>query len=156
MIRLARSCEIDSIIRLWLETTQLAHPFIAADYWQNNCNFVKNELLPQAKTFVYIDKHQLKGFISILDDNYIGALFVDKACQGMGIGGKLLEYVRRHHSLLRLNVYAENMGALRFYQHLDFKLVGDEFDAKTKAKELTFVWCRGNKSGKFQYGFGDS
>ena len=102
MIRKATSADIDKIMQLWLETNTKAHAFIAPEYWQKHFDEVKNKYLPQAETFVYEDKHQLKGFISILLDNFVGALFVDTRYQRQNIGTKLLDYARKQNHLSTL------------------------------------------------------
>ena len=50
-----------------------------------------------AKTFVYCGEGKIKGFISIIDINFIGALFVHTKSQGRGIGKSLLEYVKNKY-----------------------------------------------------------
>lgn len=156
MIRIMHTSDIDNVVALWLETSLHAHNFIDDKYWRDNQSYVKNVLLPQAKTYVYVDKHQLKGFISMIDGNSIGALFVNKEYQGRGIGRKLLSYVRRQKSCLQLRVYVKNVRALQFYQNASFKIVSETTDKKTREKELLMVWSMGCASGHFKRLQGDS
>ncbi len=146
MIRKATPADIDKIMQLWLETNTKAHDFIAPSYWQKHFDEVKNHYLPQAETFVYEDKHQLKGFISILLDNFVGALFVDTRYQRQNIGTKLLDYARKQKSSLNLKVYALNQPAIRFYQKNDFKILAEKFDESTQNKELIMGWMKGAKN----------
>ena len=146
MIRKAKASDIDKIMQIWLESNTKAHAFIAPVYWQKHFDEVKNNYLPQAETFVYEDKHQLKGFISILLDNFVGALFVDSRYQRQNIGTKLLDYARKQKSSLNLKVYALNQPAINFYQKNDFKILAEKYDESTQTKELIMGWMKGAKS----------
>lgn len=95
MIRRAVPADTDKIMSLWFRENAAAHSFIPRRFWENCAEMVRAELLPAAETFVFCDKRQIKGFISLLNGDYVGALFVREDCQGKGIGLRLLEYVRR-------------------------------------------------------------
>ncbi len=156
MIRNFRPADTDKLVSLWLETTVSAHPFISEEYWVQNEPFVREECLPKAQTYVFEDKHKLKGFISVLDKGHIGALFVGKAYQGKKIGSKLISFAKKRFSHLTLNVYAKNVRAFSFYQRVGFKIISEQTDKQTGEKELTMSWALGCKSG-FQKRFqGDS
>ncbi|MDO4536496.1 MAG: N-acetyltransferase [Clostridium perfringens] len=118
--------DIDELMELWLKTTIEAHNFISEDYWINNYNVVKNEYIPIAKTFVYKKNNVVQGFISIIDDFYIGALFVLKEDQNKGIGKKLIDYCRNKYKKLELAVYAENKNAIEFYKKCGFKIIREQ------------------------------
>ena len=156
MIRRAVPADMDKIISLWLKETAAAHFFIPRSYWENNAELVKTKLLPEAETFVFCDKHQIKGFLSLLSGNYVGALFVCKDYQGQGIGRKLMEYVRRHRSSLSLRAYAQNEKALCFYRRLGFKIVSENIEAQTGIPEVLLIWSRGSISGNRKRFPGDS
>ncbi len=146
MIRKAKAADIDKIMQIWLDANIKAHSFIAPVYWQKHFDDVKNNYLPQAETFVYEDKHQLKGFISILLDNFVGALFVDTRYQRQNIGTKLLDYARKQKSSLNLKVYALNQPAIKFYQKNDFKILAEKYDETAQSKELIMGWMKGCKT----------
>ncbi|MBE6451940.1 MAG: N-acetyltransferase [Alphaproteobacteria bacterium] len=147
MIRRAKADDIDKILKIWLETSNQAHYFIDKDYWQNMLSSVKNHYLPYAKTLVFEDKHQIKGFISITDEKHIGALFVAPKWQNKKIGRKLLKTAQRYYSLLSLNVFAKNSKAIEFYMQNDFKIVNEQVEVSTREKELKMCWSLGCKSG---------
>lgn len=143
-------------MKIWLSSSIKAHNFIAPEYWQQRAPEIRDVYLPQAETYVYEDKHQVKGFISIVLDNIVGALFVDNAYQRQNIGSKLLEYARQNRSSLTLRVYALNQAALRFYQKNDFKILVEKIDEQTSQKELVMSWAKGCKSGYTKKVQGDS
>lgn len=156
MIRKATQQDIEKVMQIWLKASLQAHDFIAADFWRQRLPEVRDVYLPQAETFVYEDKHQIKGFISVILDNFIGALFVDTAYQRRSIGSKLLDYVRQNRPNLTLKVYARNKAALNFYQKNDFKILVEKKDDATGENELIMSWAKGCKSGFQKRCQGDS
>ena len=98
MIRRLIPSDIPAVLELWLRSTKQAHPFIAPGYWDENTGLVKDMLTRQAETYVFADKHRIKGFVSLLPENFIGALFVDEKFRSRRIGTKLLNYILRRRS----------------------------------------------------------
>ncbi len=76
MIRAWNSEDLTPLLALWLESTTLAHPFIKASYWQESEALVRDAYLPSAKTWVVEQEGELQGFVSVMDEQFIGALFV--------------------------------------------------------------------------------
>lgn len=147
MIRKIKPAEYEEVTALWLKTSLEAHDFIEAAYWQKMSNSVARDYLPHSETYIFVDRHQIKGFVSILENNYIGALFVAPEFQRQKIGSRLLAYVRRCRPTLNLKVFAKNKSALRFYQKQGFKIVAERIDESTRAKELQLSWAVGCISG---------
>ncbi|EQK43157.1 acetyltransferase family protein [[Clostridium] bifermentans ATCC 638] len=123
MIRKLKNVDIEKIMDIWLVSTIKAHDFISKEYWQNNYNIVKNEYIPISETFVYEKDGEIKGFISIINNEFIGALFVDIRFQGMGIGTKLINYSVEKYEKLILAVYKENKNSVEFYTRKGFKII---------------------------------
>lgn len=121
MIRDLKQKDIDKVMEIWLESTIKAHDFIPEKYWQDNYNAVKDIYIPQSKTYVYEEGEEIKGFISILNDDFIGALFVSPNEQGKGIGSKLIEYANAKFNNLKLAVYKQNQNRLIFILKRDLK-----------------------------------
>ncbi len=126
MIEELNKKDIDEIMKLWLRTTTEAHSFISKDYWINNYDIVKNQYIPIAKTFIYKEGNVIKGFISVIDDFYIGALFVLKEDQNKGIGKQLVNYCSIKYKKLELAVYVENKNAIGFYKGCGFKIIREQ------------------------------
>lgn len=146
MIRKATKTDTGRIMQIWLETSKKAHAFAAADFWDKKFAEVRDVYLPQAETFVFEDKHKVKGFVSVLSESFIGALFVDNSFQRQNIGTKLLAYVRQKRSSLTLRVYAKNKNAVNFYQKNGFKIIAQRKDDQTNEEELIMSWTIGCKS----------
>ena len=111
---------------------------------------------PNADNFVFEDKHKIKGFISIIDDKHIGALFIAPEYQNQKIGSKLINYVKKIYPFLSLNVYEKNTAAVGFYQRRGFKIVSKQIDEGTKETELLMSWSLPSKTGHKKTHPGDS
>ncbi len=156
MICACRKEDIPFVMSLWLESAVRAHSFIPEKYWHDNFEKVEQQILPASQTFVFRDRHRVKGFISLLNGTHIGALFVAPDYQGRRIGSKLLNYVKQRHPCLSLNVYAQNRRALAFYQAAGFKIIQCGRDEATGCDELLMSWALGCVSGFNKRYRGDS
>ena len=135
MIRNIENKDIDKIMDIWLRSTIKAHDFIPKEYWENNYNTVKNVYIPMAETFVYEDEECIKGFISIINNEFIGALFVDIDFQNSGIGKKLINYSINKYKNLRLAIYKENKKSVEFYINRGFKIIKEDINEDSGHKE---------------------
>ena len=52
MIRYFQQQDEDSVIRIWLEASAIAHSFIPRSYWESKVPDMRNEYLPQSQTLV--------------------------------------------------------------------------------------------------------
>jgi len=84
--------------------------FINKEYWLDKYNEVKDVYIPMSKTFIYEESNDIKGFISIINNEFIGALFVDIDYQGSGIGKKLIDYVMDRYKKLVSNTFTFAVG----------------------------------------------
>lgn len=123
MIRKLKNIDIDKLMDIWLESTVRAHSFISREYWESNYKVVKDVYMPISDTFVYEEDGEIRGFISIINNEFIGALFVDVKFQGMGIGSKLIDYSIEKYKKLNLAVYKENPKSVEFYTRKGFKII---------------------------------
>lgn len=135
MIRKLDNKDVNRIMEIWLESTIKAHSFIEKEYWQSNYNTVKDVYIPIAETYVYEENDVIKGFISIIDKEFIGALFVDNDYQGLGVGSKLINFVLNKHDTLSLAVYKENLKSVRFYKKMGFEILSEEINEDSKHPE---------------------
>ena len=132
MIRKFKEEDTVKVMTIWTKGNFYAHPFIERDYWISNYNKVKEEYLKQAETYVYEENEEIKGFISILNNTYIGALFVKKDFLRQGIGKRLLNYCKERKEKLTLQVYEKNVDATLFYLAMGFKNIRIQIDESTR------------------------
>ncbi len=156
MIRKYKISDTEKLLDIWLAANMQSHNFIDCNYWKNMLPTVRKYYLPNTDTFVFEDKRQIKGFISIIDDKYIGALFVAPEYQNNKIGTKLVNYVKKIYPELSLKVFVKNDNALRFYQGHGFKIIDEQHDDSTKEKELLMSWLLESKTGHTKKHPGDS
>lgn len=135
MIRQLQNKDIDKIMEIWLESTIDAHKFISKEYWNENYNIVKDVYIPMSKTFIYEDNDDIRGFISVINNDFIGALFVEKNYQSQGIGKSLIDYAKNLYDNLSLAVYKENEKALEFYKKMGFKIISENINEDTNCVE---------------------
>lgn len=147
MIRKFKEEDTTKVMTIWTKGNFKAHNFIDKDYWLLNFNRVKNEYLMKAETYVYTQNNEIKGFISLLNNEYIGALFVDLNSQREGIGRKLINYCKERSDKLTLNVYEKNVDATLFYIALGFINTKVQIDEQTGEKEYVMEW----RKEKFTY-----
>ena len=128
MIRSLENKDIDKVMDIWLKSTIKAHDFISKEYWENNYNDVKNIYIPMANTFIYEDKEVIKGFISVINNEFIGALFVDIDYQGNGIGKALINHAMNKYKKLNLAVYKDNKKSVEFYLKNGFTIIKEQLN----------------------------
>ena len=140
MIRPYESDQLDTLMALWLESTVSGHPFISESYWRESEPMVRDVYIPQSKTWVYLQEDILVGFISILDQKFIGALFVAPHYAGKGIGSQLLEFVQSRYPSLSLEVYQKNQRAVHFYHHMGFRIEESAWQNDTQHPTWIMRW----------------
>ena len=133
MIRDLKQKDIDKVMEIWLESTIKAHDFMPEKYWQDNYNAVKDIYIPQSKTYVYEEGEEIKGFISILNDDFIGALFVSLNEQG-------IEYANAKFNNLKLAVYKQNQKSVDFYIKKGFEILSEEINEDSGFEEYIMVY----------------
>ena len=142
MIRKFESRNLDAVMQIWLHSNLDAHAFIAASFWTEHFEMVR-DLLPQAELYVHEDAgtRQIDGFIG-LTENHIEGIFVAKAARSKGIGKALLEYAKSRKPRLTLGVYQKNERALAFYQREQFVVHSEGIDEDTNEADIQMLWMR--------------
>ena len=142
MIRKFKEDDTTKVMTIWTKGNFKAHSFIDKDYWLENFNRVKNDYLLKSKTFVYEELDEIKGFVSIIENGYIGALFVREDSKRQGIGRKLINHCKEFYDTLTLNVYYKNIDAFLFYTAMGFKNIKVQIDEETNEKEYVMKWVK--------------
>lgn len=142
MIRPYRPQDIEPLLSLWLESTTRAHPFIDPEYWRESAALVSGRYLPQSQTWVCDMGGRLVGFISVLEQRFIGGLFVHHSRHGDGVGAALMAQAQSRFPLLSLEVYEKNHRACAFYRKQGFVVVERSFSADTQETILIMQWVK--------------
>lgn len=115
IIRKFNEMDLKRVMRIWYDGNLEAHDFIPKEYWDKNISYVKRNL-PQLEVYVYEVDGYVVGFVGI-DEGYVSGLFVDKEYRGVGIGTKLVSYVKELYDFFTLHVFENNYGAVTFYEN---------------------------------------
>ena len=142
MIRNLKNDDIDIVMELWKNSTIEAQNFIPDSYWLENYDNVKNNYLPNSDTYVYEEDGEIKGFVSLIENIFIGGLFIRVDSQRKKIGSVILDFLKERNDKLQLTVYDKNERAMKFYLKSGFKILNTEIDKKTKEKEHLMEWRR--------------
>ncbi|WP_032121008.1 N-acetyltransferase [Clostridium amazonitimonense] len=142
MIKQLENFEMEQVMNIWLKTNITAHNFIPEEYWIKNYDAVKDEYMPISTTFVYKEDGMIKAFISIIENSFIGALFVLEDYQGQGIGKKLLDHCKSLYSNLELGVYEKNTAAVNFYKHCGFIVKKEQLNEDSGITEYIMAWTK--------------
>ncbi len=140
MIRSYHKKDADLLVDIWLQASLQSHDFVGEDYWRGKSGEIRNVWLPGSQTWVWEENGCCAGFISLVDEEYIGALFVDPAFQKKGIGSKLLNSLQAGRRKLRLKVFARNDHAVGFYRRHGFRVTARQTDTETGEEELLMQW----------------
>ncbi|VYU10337.1 N-acetyltransferase [Metakosakonia massiliensis] len=134
------SKETAPLLSLWLESTIYAHPFISESYWRESEPLVRDVYLPSARTWVLEENGVPQGFISVLEMQFIGALFVRPDALGQGRGKALLDHVKQRYSALSLEVYQKNERAVSFYHAQGFRIEDSAWQDETQHPTWIMSW----------------
>ncbi len=132
--------DIDRLMALWLPSTIAAHPFVAEKYWRESAALVRENYLPRAQSWACWHDDEIVGFISVLDEQFIGALFVERAFHGRGVAQALMTHVQQRYRRLSLEVYQQNLRACTFYHRHGFQVTQRLFNDETQAYTLIMNW----------------
>lgn len=136
-----KDSELEKVSQIWLDSNLEAHDFIDKNFWLDNYPMVKE----QFKTAeIYVDaESEVKGFVGLQDD-YIAGIFVEKSYRNQGIGKKLINFLKKNHQELSLDVYDKNIRAKQFYERNGFEVSTQSIERETGEKESRLVWKKVN------------
>lgn len=122
MIRLFQPSDLPALLEVWYAASRIAHAFQNERFFAEERQAIPRDYLPNVQTWVYERENEVVGFICIFDDE-VGGLFVHPEAQGRGIGHALVDWVRREHPVLEVEVYRENDLGRRFYTSYGFRQI---------------------------------
>ena len=142
MIRKIKEQDLTKVMTIWVKGNFKANSFIEKDYWLEIYNQVKVDLLENFKTYIYLEKDEILGFISI-DNNEIKAIFVKEEYRGREIGTKLLNYYRNsleETTELFVKLFKKNRNGIIFFSNLQFKNSKIQLNEQFNETEYVMTW----------------
>ncbi len=129
-IRAYEDSDQEALLRVWYESSIIAHDFMPASFWAMERQAIIDEYMPIAETWVAEEDRRVIGFHALID-NELGALFVDPARQGEGVGSALMNHAKSLRSHLTLGVFKANTRSRRFYEKHGFRPIGETVEERT-------------------------
>ena len=123
MIREYRDADLDQLLDVWFQASEVAHPFLTEEFLAAERENIRNVHIPKANTWVYEDDGRVVGFIALIG-NEVGAIFVAPEVQGRGFGRALMDLAREQHDTLELDVFEANPIGRAFYANYGFIQIG--------------------------------
>lgn len=131
------------VLNIWLKASEQAHAFAGVGFWCGLVEDMKQVYLPRARTWVCRDGGSVVGFVCLVGEGELAALFVAPERQCEGIGTALLDWVKeRSKGMLTVGVYEENVRARAFYKRGGFEEIGSREDELTGSREYRMEWKR--------------
>jgi putative acetyltransferase len=135
MIRKHTTADLDQILDIWYQSSTIAHAFLNDDFVDKVKVDMRNIYIPGSDSWVYEKDGEIIGFISMIG-NEIAGLFVLPHRQSIGIGTLLVDYVRKTHSELEVEVFEKNEIGRAFYKKYGFKMVKQFFHEESNQELL--------------------
>lgn len=123
MIREFKQDDTDALVDVWRAATALAHPFLPAEFVEQEAHNLRHVYFPNAETWTCEIDGQPVGFIAMVEDE-IGGLFLDPALHGRGLGRAMVDFIRPRKGQLHLDVFERNAVGRPFYDRYGFREVG--------------------------------
>ena len=130
MIRAYQEKDIDQLLEVWYQASSLAHPFLTEDFLAKEKKNIREIYIPNTKTWVFIKEEKLEGFISMIG-NEVGAIFVNPAKHGQGMGYQLMNHVKQFYHALEVEVFKENKIGRTFYDKYGFQILEEKMNEET-------------------------
>ncbi|MEO1260183.1 MAG: N-acetyltransferase [Bacteroidota bacterium] len=141
MIRKYLPTDMETIIKVWYESTTLAHPFMTEKFKEKEAEAIRNIYLPNTETWVYEKDQQLIGFISMIK-NEVGAIFLLPAFHGEGIGKQLMDTVAELFDELEVEVFEKNKIGRKFYDRYGFTFLKKHLHEETGEELLRLKFVK--------------
>ena len=130
MIRAYQDADLDGLLDVWYRASLIAHPFMDDTFLTQERINIAKVYIPVAETWVYVSRARVVGFISLIG-NEVGAIFVDPASQGKGIGRALMDHASATRKTLEVEVFKANPIGRRFYNRYGFTFEREEVHEQT-------------------------
>lgn len=144
MIRKREEKDNHEIMNVWCQASDLAHPFLSADFVEKTKKDVRDIYIPNTETWVYEDNNAVIGFISMFG-NEIGGLFVLPDNHFHGIGTQLVNFVNELHDDLEVEVFEKNAIGRAFYKKYGFVHIKRYYHLESDNDVLRLICKKRNK-----------
>lgn len=130
IIRQYAADDLDDLLFAWESASKIGHPFLTADFLEQEQHNIAHVYLPVADTWVAEQGQKVIGFISLIG-NEVGALFVQPQFHGTGVGRALMEKARELQGDLEVEVFKANAIGRNFYKKAGFEPLSEKMHEPT-------------------------
>ena len=122
--------DLSELLDVWYDASLIAHPFLSAEFLADERINIEATYIPMAETWVYEVDDRVIGFLSLIGDE-VGAIFVDPAHQGQGIGRQLMDHAKSLREQLEVDVFKANELGRHFYRAYGFTFIREHVHEQT-------------------------
>lgn len=139
--------DFEEITAVWEASVRATHHFLKEEDIQYFRPLILNKYLYAVRLFCVRDTQgRIAGFLGTSDDK-VEMLFMHPDYKGKGIGKVLLTYAVEALGLRKVDVNEQNEGAVGFYRHYGFEVVGrSELDGTGKPYPILHMELGGQKA----------
>lgn len=128
----ARTSDYEEIVTVWEASVRATHHFLKEEDILFFKPLVYEYLGAVNLVCVRGEQGRIAGFLGTAEDK-LEMLFIDPAYRGKGVGKTLLQYAVQTLGICKVDVNEQNEGAVGFYTHFGFEVVGrSELDGTGK------------------------
>ena len=138
MIRKHLDNDLEQIMKVWQESSTMAHPFLNPVFVEKVKTDMRTMYIPGSETWVYENEQGIIGFISMMD-NEIAGLFVLPQNHSKGIGTKLVNFVSDFNDTLEVEVFQQNKIGRSFYNKYGFKQIREFLHEESTEQVLRLI-----------------
>lgn len=138
MIRKHTEKDLEAIMKIWRESSTLAHPFLKPSFVEKVESDMRNMYIPGSDTWVFESHETIVGFISMIG-NEIGGLFVLPGHHSQGLGRQMVDFVGEFNDQLEVEVFEKNEIGRAFYNKVGFSLLKDSIHKESGEKVLRLI-----------------
>ncbi|MGB0921335.1 MAG: GNAT family N-acetyltransferase [Alphaproteobacteria bacterium] len=140
-IRPYQDADLQAVIHAWESASRVAHSFVTEQFLDEERHNIPTLYLPNADTYVAEVGSNVVGFIALIGEE-VGAIFLDPAYHGQGIGRAMMDKAASLNEIIKLRVFADNTVGRAFYASYGFTEEGAFIDERTGLNMLWLHYTR--------------
>ena len=140
-VRQYQESDLNAVLSSWEKANKIAQPFLPEVFVDQVRHDIPNLYLPNADTWVADVDGKTVGFIALIG-NEVGAIFVEPAFHGTGIGKALMDKARSLHPSLEVEVFEKNTIGRTFYAAYGFESMLKKIHEETGNNILRLKYTR--------------
>lgn len=107
------------IVSVWYRSVKATHSFLTDEDFEYFHKLVQGFDFKMFEVFCLISEQDILGFIGVYAHK-IEMLFIDPAYIGKGLGSRLMDFAIKDLKADKVDVNAQNLHAVSFYEHYGF------------------------------------